>query len=88
MHLFVATIGFAAALLGILILSAWLRLQTKLRQTYRVALIFAAIAAGGALWLALSATVAPGLTGLAERICLAGVLGWTFFVCAGIRRAP
>ncbi|MFC0678525.1 DUF998 domain-containing protein [Lysobacter korlensis] len=86
-HLLVAAIGFAAALLGILILTAWLRYQSELRQTYRVALAFAALAAGGALWLALSATVAPGLIGLAERICLTGVLGWTFFVCAGIRRA-
>jgi hypothetical protein len=87
-HLVVAATGFAAALLGILMLTAWLRLQRMLRRTYRVAFAFAAIAACGALWLALSATVAPGLIGLAERICLAGVLGWTFFVCAGIRRPP
>jgi hypothetical protein len=86
-HLLVAAIGFAAALLGILILTAWLRLQPQLLPTYPVALAFAAIAACGALWLALSATVDPGLVGLAERICLTGVLGWTFFVCAGIRRA-
>ena len=86
-HLFVATIGFAAALAGILLLTAWVRLQPQLRRTYRVALVFAALASGGAVWLALSATVAPGLLGLAERICLAGVLGWTFVVCAGIRRA-
>ena len=87
-HLLAAAIGFAAALLGILLLTAWLRLQPTLRQTSRVALAFAAIAACGALWLALSATVAWGPVGLAERICLTGVLGWTFFVCAGIRRAP
>ena len=86
-HLLVAAIGFAAALLGILILTAWLRLQWDLRQTFRVALLFAAIAAGGAVWLALSATVAWGPVGLAERTCLAGVLGWTYFVCAGIRHA-
>lgn len=87
-HLLVATIGFAAALIGILMLTAWLKLQPNLQQTFRVALVFAAVAAGGAVWLALSTTVAWGPLGLAERICLTGVLGWTFFVSAGIRRAP
>jgi Protein of unknown function (DUF998) len=87
-HLLVAAIGFVAALLGILLLTAWLRAQPTLRQTFPIALVFAALAACGALWLALSATVAWGPLGLAERLCLAGVLGWTFFVCAGIRRAP
>jgi Protein of unknown function (DUF998) len=87
-HLLVATTGFAAALLGILLLTAWLRHQSQLRQAFRLALVFAVIADCGALWLAVSATVAWGPLGLAERLCLAGVLGWTFFVCAGIRRAP
>jgi MFS family permease len=86
-HLIVAAAGFAAALAGILLLTAWMRPQRDLDRTYGVALAFAVVAVGGALWLLLSATVAPGLLGLAERVCLAGVLGWTFFVCAGIRRA-
>ena len=31
-------------------------------------------------------SVAAGLLGLAERMCLLGILGWVFFVCAGILR--
>ena len=84
-HLFIAGGGFIAALLAVVLLTAWLR-RTRALGALAVAGVFAAITVCGAVWLAVAATVAPATLGLAERICLVGILGWTFVVCARIRR--
>jgi hypothetical membrane protein len=57
-------------------------------DTRRAVIGCVVLAAVGLRALGLSLTVTPGILGLAERICLAGILGWTFVVCAGIRRLP
>ena len=44
------------------------------------------LAAVGLMFLALTVTVLPSLIGLAERTCLVGILGWTYWVARGIRR--
>jgi hypothetical membrane protein len=86
MHLIVAGTGFVAALLAIVVLTVWSWRTPELAGIAGPAVVCAALTASGGVWLALCATVAPDLLGLAERVCLAGILGWTFVVCAGIRR--
>jgi hypothetical membrane protein len=84
-HLVVAATGFIAALLAFLLLTAWLR-TSELRAAFPAAAVLTGVALAGLLWLGVSATIAPGVLGLAERLCLAGVLGWVIAVCAVIRR--
>ena len=91
LHLVVASLGFFAALAGFALLTGWLRgqdLAPELRRAYPAALTLTAVAAAGLLFVALADTFAPMLLGLAERVCLAGILGWAFVVCAAIRRVP
>ena len=84
-HLVVAATGFIAALLAFLLLTAWLR-TSELRAVFPAAGVLTGVALAGLLWLGVAATVAPGVLGLAERLCLAGVLGWVIAVCGVIRR--
>jgi hypothetical membrane protein len=79
MHVVFATIGFIAVLLGMLLLTAALPLG-------RVAVAFVTIAAAGLLILAGCLLVAPHLIGLAERLCILGILGWAFAVAHRYRR--
>lgn len=85
-HLVVATLGFLAALAGFAVLTVWLRGSPELSAAYVGALALTATAAGGLLSLGLAAAWAPTLLGLAERVCLAGILGWVFVVCGAVRR--
>ncbi len=85
-HLCVAALGFLAALAGIIVLTRWIRLGPELAKAYPGALAFAAIAAFGLASLGMTTLMWPSLLGLAERICLAGILGWVMVVCADIRR--
>lgn len=99
-HLIVAGAGFIAALGAVVVLTVWLRRTRALRiplpagpaagrtntPATTLATAFAVLTVGGGLWLAAAATVAPGTLGIAERVCLVGILGWTFVVCAGIRQ--
>lgn len=87
-HLYVAGVGFVAALAGILVLTRWLRSAPELGAAYRAARPLAATTAVGLASLGLAAAGGPDLLGLAERICLAGVLGWVLVVCGAIRRLP
>ncbi|MGO4691473.1 DUF998 domain-containing protein [Glaciibacter sp. 2TAF33] len=92
-HLTVATVGFVAALAAVLVLTSWVLAvcpgrAPHGRATRRAAIGFAALATVGLVALGLSFTVTPWILGLAERICLVGILGWTFVVCAGIRHLP
>ena len=85
-HLYVAGGGFLAALAGILVLTRWMRSVPELAKAYLAAFVLAAITAVGLASLGLTAAIEPGLLGLAERVCLAGVLGWVLVVCNAIRR--
>lgn len=87
-HLYVAGLGFLAALAGILVLTRWARGDPELAAAHPAAFAFAAIAAAGLASLFLTAAIKPDVLGLAERICLAGVLGWVLVVCTAIRRLP
>ncbi|WP_411732837.1 DUF998 domain-containing protein [Paeniglutamicibacter sp.] len=87
-HLYVAGGGFLAALAGILVLTRWMRSAPELANAYPAAFILAAVTAVGLASLGLTAAVGPDLLGLAERVCLAGVLGWVLVVCRAIRRLP
>ncbi|TFD90771.1 DUF998 domain-containing protein [Cryobacterium serini] len=85
-HLVVATVGFVAALVAIMLLTAWLYRSGALPAARSLALAFTTLAVLGLLFLGLTLTVQPALFGLAERVCLLGILGWTYTVAAGIRR--
>jgi hypothetical protein len=85
-HLWVAGSGFIAALSGVLVLTVWVRNSRGLRRAHVPAVVLASVATGGLLALGASYGAAPAYLGLAERICLAAILGWTFVVCAAIRR--
>ena len=87
-HLYVAGLGFLAALAGILVLTGWMRSCPELARAYPTAFVLTAVTAVGLALLGLTATIVPELLGLAERVCLAGVLGWVLVVCAAIRRLP
>lgn len=84
----VASAGFLSALAGILVLTRWVRGDPELAAAHPAAFTLAAIAAAGLASLFLTAAIKPDLLGLAERICLAGVLGWVLVVCTAIRRLP
>jgi hypothetical membrane protein len=85
-HLAVAVLGFVAALAGFLLLTWWLRGSDRLRAAYPAAAVLTGVALAGLVWLGVAATFTPGVIGLAERLCLAGVLGWVIAVSAVIRR--
>lgn len=85
-HLAGASTGFVFALAAFWVLAFWLR-RVGLPAGVRVAAaIFLATASIGLAFLAATIIVAPGLLGLAERICLAGILGWVFVLGVGLRR--
>ncbi|MFO7689446.1 MAG: DUF998 domain-containing protein [Cryobacterium sp.] len=85
-HLSVAGLGFAAAVVAMVLLTFWLARITALRATRTVTIVTAGIAVVGALALSASLIAFPGVLGLAERVCLVGMLAWVFVVCGGIRR--
>lgn len=84
-HLYVAAVGFLAALAGILVLTGWIRLEPSLAKVFPAALACAVVAALGLASLGMTTLSWPFLLGLAERICLVGILGWVMVVCASIR---
>ncbi|TFD73644.1 DUF998 domain-containing protein [Cryobacterium gelidum] len=85
-HLVVATVGFVVALVALVLLTAWLYQSGQLPAARGLALTFTTLAVLGLFFLGLSLTVQPALLGLAERVCLLGILGWTYSVAGGIRR--
>lgn len=80
-HVVVATTGFIAILLGMLLLTPWLRGNIGGRS----APVLLAVAGSGLASLALSLLLFPQIVGLTERLCLVGILGWAFVVCDRIR---
>jgi hypothetical membrane protein len=87
-HLAAATAGFLAALLAFAVLTLWLRNHAALRHVYRRALALLLLAVAGIVFLGVAIAVAPSVLGLAERICLVGILGWVFVVCGAVRTLP
>lgn len=85
-HLAVASLGFLAALAGVCVLTRWLRHSPELAAVRVSALVFAGLAGGGLLGIVVTSTLTPDWLGLAERLCLLGILGWVFVVCLAIRR--
>jgi hypothetical protein len=84
-HLVVAAAGFIAALIAFGLLTLWLR-GTALRRVFPAAAALTGVAAAGLVSLGVAAVLAPGVIGLAERVCLAGVLGWVIVVSVAIRQ--
>ncbi|RAN76390.1 hypothetical protein B5P43_22510 [Bacillus sp. SRB_336] len=84
-HLAVTGVGFLAAFAGTVVLTAWLRTCPRLRRTSAPAAGFCALTTAGLGALGLAGRHFPAYLGLAERIALAGILGWAFSVAAGLR---
>jgi len=78
-HILGASSGFVLALAAFRVLTFWLRNRP------RAADVFLGIATIGLILLGASIIVMPDLLGLAERICLVGILGWVFFVARHLR---
>ncbi|WP_104178329.1 DUF998 domain-containing protein [Cryobacterium sp. Y50] len=85
-HLAVAATGFVAALVAIILLTVWLRVRRVLPRVLPWAVVFAVLTLAGLLVVVAASEWMPGVVGLAERMALVGILGWTFSVSAGIRR--
>jgi hypothetical membrane protein len=86
-HLALATGGFVVALVAFAVLTVWMRDIPELRSGYRQAQAFLIVAVVGIVSLGGTIAFAPAVLGLAERLCLAGILGWAFVVSAAVRRA-
>ena len=82
-HLAVASFGFVTALVAIVLLTLWLRVNRVLPHVLPWATAFAALTLTGLLLVVAASQWLPGVVGLAERIALVGILGWTFSVSAG-----
>ena len=80
-HVVFATSGFLAVLLAMALLTRWIGRTLAVRGFFVVALV-------GLGLLALSLAVFAQLVGLTERLCLVGILGWTFALCWRLRRSP
>ncbi len=87
-HVVVAGVGFLAALAGVSTLTWWLRYSPGLRRTYHMASVLTGTTAVGLASMGVAGRFLPGFLGLAERIALAGILGWAFAVSQGIRGLP
>ena len=84
-HITLATAGFLAAFAAFLVLTRWIRRTPELRAAHGGAVAFVVVAAVGLASLAVTIVWVHALLGLAERVCLAGILGWAFVVSRGIR---
>jgi hypothetical membrane protein len=78
-HTLGASTGFVLALAAFWVLSFWLPTRP------RAADAFLGIASLGLIFLAVAIVALPGVLGLAERICLVGILGWVFVVAGHLR---
>ena len=82
-HVVFATTGFVAVLAAMVVLTVSL---TPVLPGHRPMVVFFAVGLLGLLLLAASLLFLPQVVGLTERVCLAGILGWAYVVCVGIRR--
>jgi hypothetical protein len=81
-HVVFATTGFITVLAALVLLTLWL---SEARRSHRAVTVFLVVACAGLLFLASSLILAPHVVGLAERSCIAGILGWAFAVAASLR---
>jgi hypothetical membrane protein len=79
-HVIGATSGFVLALAAFWMLTLWMPRRP------RAADVFLGIASIGLVFLGISIVWIPEVLGLAERICLAGILGWVFVVARRLRQ--
>jgi hypothetical membrane protein len=86
-HLAGASAGFVFALAAFWVLTHWIRRQDALAGIRLPSTIAVVLASVGMLFLAVTLVWTPALFGLAERICLAGILAWVFVVALRLRRA-
>jgi drug/metabolite transporter (DMT)-like permease len=84
-HVVFATTGFVTVLAALLLLTPWLG---EARRSHRTVTVFLVVACSGLILLAASLVFDPRVVGIAERLCLAGILGWAFAVAACLRAAP
>ena len=80
-HVVIATSGFLAVLLAMALLTRWIGRPRAVRGFFVVALV-------GLGLLAVSLAVFAQVVGLTERLCLVGILGWTFALCWRLRGLP
>ena len=78
-HVVFATSGFLAVLLAMALLTRWIGRPRAVQSFFVVALV-------GLGLLAASLAVFAQVVGLTERLCLVGILGWTFALCWRLRR--
>ena len=82
-HLVGASTGFVTALIAIWLLS-FCRLHGG--RLSAASLVFLGIATAGLAFLGVTLEVSTGMFGLAERVCLVGILGWVFSTALSVRR--
>jgi hypothetical membrane protein len=81
-HVVGASSGFVFALAAFWLLTFWLPVRPL------AAVVFLGVASVGLVFLGLTVVAIPNLLGLAERVCLAGILGWVFVVARNLRAFP
>jgi hypothetical membrane protein len=79
-HVVGASSGFVLALAAFWTLTVWV--PKRSRAVYA----FLGIASVGLVFLGISIVAFPQVLGLAERVCLVGILGWVFVVARHLRR--
>ena len=80
-HVVFATSGFLAVLLAMALLTQWIGRPRAIQGFFVVALV-------GLGLLAASLAAFAQVVGLTERLCLVGILGWTFALCWRLRGLP
>jgi hypothetical membrane protein len=80
-HVVGATTGFILALAAFWVLSFWAPGRTRAGG---VSLL---VASAGLVFLGISIVAVPDVLGLAERMCLLGILGWVFVAACKLRAA-
>jgi hypothetical protein len=85
-HIIGASSGFVFALAAFWLLTIWGWRVDALRTSRVPLAVFLAAASAGLVFLGITIAAAPRVFGLAERICLAGILGWVFVIAFAIRR--
>ncbi|WP_213814225.1 DUF998 domain-containing protein [Glaciihabitans sp. dw_435] len=97
-HIVLATIGFIAALSGFAVLTVWMggsplgirRGDGRRPRTFTAAIVCVIVGFIGLLWIVQTSQPASlsQVAGLAERLALAGILGWVAVVCVGVLGLP
>jgi hypothetical membrane protein len=78
-HVLFATSGFLVVLAAMALLTRWIGRPRRV-------IVFFVVALAGAILLAASLVALPQVVGLAERLCLVGILGWAFTLCLEVRQ--